>query len=254
MDTIAVSEYIRNIHKGGESPKVALLTYNNAFGKAIQAPMKAYAGKYNMNIVAISEFPTKTPDLSTELLKLKNAGAEYIFTQLLGGHVAMALQASDRIKYNPLFIGSWTATDPDFFKRAKGLIRNRLYQQFPGGLPADGTPGMALMEKVWKKYKSVNKFDTATWEGVVIGMLMERGCQRAQEKYGKVNSQTINDALQTFNNESFGGLFPDVTYTKTNHGASWLARIVKVNEGGTYTAATSFWAPGKERVKILKIK
>ena len=254
MDTIAVSEYIRVIHKGGDSPKVALLTYNNAFGKAIQAPMKAYAGKYNMNIVAIQEFPPKTPDLSTELLKIKNAGAEYIFTQLLGGHVAMALQAADRIKYNPRFIGSWTATDPDFFKRAKGLIRNRLYQQFPGGLPVDGTPGMKVMETVWKKYKSVNKFDTATWEGVVIGMLIERGCQRAFEKYGKVNSQTINDALQTFKNESFGGLFPDVTYTKTNHGASWMARIVKVNEGGTYTPATSFWAPGKESVKILKIK
>jgi len=252
MDTIAVTEYINSIHKGKEPPKVALLTYNNAFGKAIQAPMKEYAAKHNINIVAIEEFPTKILDLNTELLKIKNAGAEYIFTQLLGGHVVMALQAADRIKYNPVFIGSWTATDPDFFKRAKGLIRDRLYQQFPGGLPVDGTPGIKVMEHLRKKYKTTDKFDTATWEGVIIGMIMERAFERAYVNFGKINSDTINKALETFRNEDFGGLVPNITYTKTDHGASWKARIVKVNEDATYTPVTNFWAPGKEKVKIIK--
>lgn len=252
MDTIAISQYINAIHKGSGPAKVALLTYNNAFGKAIQAPMKEYAAQHNIDIVAIEEFPTTTPDLSTELLKIKNAGAQYIFTQLLGGHVVMALRAADRIHYNPLFIGSWTATDPDFFVRAKGLIRNRLYQQFPGGLPVDGTPGIKLMQKVWEKYKDVHKFDTAFWEGMVIGSIMVRGAQRAIEEFGEANNLTINKALETFRNESFGGLFPNVTYTKTDHGASWMARIVKVNEDATYTPVTSFWAPGKEKVEILK--
>jgi len=252
MDTIAISEYIAAIHKGSGAPKVGLLTYTNAFGKAIQKPMKEYAEKHNINIVTIEEFSTKTLDLNTEMLRLKSKGAEYIFTQLLPGHVVMSLQAADRIKYEPIFIGSWTATDPDFFKRAKGLIRNRLYQQFPGGLPVDGTPGIEIMEKVWKKYKSVSKFDTATWEGMVIGLILERAFQRAHDKFGKVDSQTINKALETFKNENFGGLVPDITYTKTDHSASWSARIVKVNEDATYTPVTSFWAPGKEKVKILK--
>lgn len=252
MDTIAVNEYIMNIHKGKKSPKVALLTYTNPFGKAIQAPMKEYAAKHNIDIVAIEEFSTKTLDLNTELLKLKKFGAEYIFTQLLPGHVVMALQAADRIKYNPVFIGSWTATDPDFFKRAKGLIRNRLYQQFPGGLPVDKTPGVQLMEKVYKRYKSVTTFDTSTWEGMIIGMIMERAFQRAHEKFGEINSQTINQALETFRDEHFGGLVPDITYTENDHSASWRARIVKVHEDATYTPVTSFWAPGKEKIMILK--
>ena len=252
MDTIAVNEYIMNIHKGKKSPKVALLTYTNPFGKAIQAPMKEYAQKHNINIVAIEEFSTKTLDLNTELLKLKNVGAEYIFTQLLPGHVVMALQAADRIQYNPVFIGSWTATDPDFFKRAKGLIRNRLYQQFPGGLPVDQTPGVELMEEVYKRYKSVTRFDTSTWEGMIIGMIMERAFERAHEKFGEINSQTINQALETFRAEHFGGLVPDVTYTQNDHSASWRARIVKVNEDATYTPVTTFWAPGKEKIRIFK--
>jgi len=252
MDTIAVNEFILNRHKAKTPPKVALLTYTNAFGKAIQDPMKDYAAKNNIDIVAIEEFATTTLDLNTELLKIKGKGAEYIFTQLLPGHVVMALQAADRIQYNPLFIGSWTATDPDFFKRAKGLIRDRLYQQFPGGLPVDKTPGVELMEKVYKRYKTVSKYDTSTWEGMIIGMIMERAFQRALEKFGSINSETINQALETFNDEDFGGIIPNVTYTKTDHSASWRARIVKVNEDATYTPVTGFWSPGKEKIKILQ--
>jgi ABC-type branched-subunit amino acid transport system substrate-binding protein len=214
--------------------------------------MKDYADKNNLDIVAIEEFPTTTLDINTELLKLKNKNAEYIFTQLLPGHVVMALQAADRINYDPLFIGSWTATDPDFFKRAKGLIRDRLFQQFPGALPVDGTPGIVEMMKVVNRYKTVEKFDTSTWEGVIIGMIIERGLRRAHEQFGDVNSDTINQALETFQNESFGGIVPDITYTKENHSGSWTARIVKVNEDETYTPITSFWAPGKEQMKVLK--
>ena len=87
---------------------------------------------------------------------------------------------------------------------------------------------------------------------MVIGMIMERAFQRALEKFGTINSETINQALETFNNEDFGGIVPNITYTKTNHGASWRARIVKVNEDATYTPVTGFWAPGKEKIKILK--
>ena len=53
MDSYAVLEYIKTIHKGSSPPKVGLLTYNNAYGKSIHEPSKEYAGKNNMDIVAI---------------------------------------------------------------------------------------------------------------------------------------------------------------------------------------------------------
>jgi branched-chain amino acid transport system substrate-binding protein len=252
MDSYAVLEYIKNIHKGSEAPKVGLLTYNNAYGKSIHDASNEYAAKNNVNIVSIEQFPPKTLDLNTELLRLKDKGAEYIFMQCLPSAILMALEAADRIKYDVPFFGTWTSTDPDFFKRGKGLIRDRMHMQFVGGLPVDGTPGIELMKELWKRYKTVSSFDASYWEGVVIGMIMERGFQRANEKFGKIDSETINQALQTFRNEDFGGLVPNVTYTDTDHSGSWKARIVKINEDGTYTPLTSFWGPGKEKVKILK--
>jgi hypothetical protein len=83
-------------------------------------------------------------------------------------------------------------------------------------------------------------------------MIMERAFQRAHEKFGEINSATINQALETFRDEDFGGIVPNITYTKADHSASFSARIVKINEDQTYTPLTSFFVPGKERVKILK--
>ena len=71
LDSYAVLEYIKAIHKGKDAPKVGLLTYNNVYGKSIHDPSKEYAAKNNINIVTIEEFPPATVDLSTEVLRLK---------------------------------------------------------------------------------------------------------------------------------------------------------------------------------------
>jgi branched-chain amino acid transport system substrate-binding protein len=252
LDCEAVLDYILAIHKGKEPPKVGLLTYNNAYGRSIHKPSQDYAAKHNINIVAIEEFPAKTVDLTTELLRLQKSGAEYIFIQILPATIISAFRSADRIGYDPPFLGTWTSTDPDFFKMGQGLIRDRLRIQFPGGLPADKNPGMKAMQELWTRYKTVDKFDASYWEGVVVGMIMERAMIRAQEKFKEVNRETINRAMESFREEDFGGLVPAVTYTPTDHGASFKARIVQVKEDGSYIPLTNFYVPGKEKISLKK--
>lgn len=252
MDCHAVFEYIKAIHKGKEAPKVGLLTYNNAYGRSIHAPSKEYAQKLGINLVTVEEFPPKTVDLNTELLRLQKAGAEYVFMQMLPSAIITAFKSADRINYSPVFLGTWTSTDPDFFKMGAGLIRDRLVIQFPGGLPVDKSKGIAVMQELWKRYKTVDKFDASYWEGVVIGMIMEKAFIRAYEKSKDINPETVNAALESFKNENFGGLVPAITYTKDDHGASFTARMVKVKEDGTYIPLTNFYVPGKDKIKLLK--
>ncbi|OPY86940.1 MAG: hypothetical protein A4E73_03793 [Syntrophaceae bacterium PtaU1.Bin231] len=252
MDCQAVLEYIRAVHKGKDAPKVGLLTYNNPYGRSIHQPAKEFAEKLKIQIVSVEEFPPKTVDLTTELLRLKKNGAEYIFIQMLPASIVTAFKSADRIGFDVPFFGTWTSTDPDFFKLGKGLIRDRLNMQFPGGLPSDGTPGVKLIEELWKRYKTVEKFDAAYWEGVAVGMIMERAFVRAHEASKEVSRGSINRALESFRQEDFGGLLPAVTYTSTDHGASYRARIVKVSEDGSYKPLTNFYTPGKEKIKFLK--
>jgi branched-chain amino acid transport system substrate-binding protein len=171
--------------------------------------------------------------------------------QMLPAAIITTLKCADRIEYQPPFFGTWTSTDPDFFKMGKGLIQNRLIIQFPGGLPVDNSEGITLLKELWSRYKTVDKFDASYWEGVVIGTIMERALLRAKEKYGKITSETINKAMESFSNESFGGLVPNITYTKTNHEASSEARIVQVHEDGRFIPLTNFFIPGKDKIKLI---
>jgi branched-chain amino acid transport system substrate-binding protein len=254
MDCYAILEYIKTIHKGKNAPKVGLLTYNNAYGRSIHEPSKEYAKKIGVDIVSVEEFPPKTVDLSTELLRMQSNGVEYVFLQVLPSTIVTALKNADRINYKPQFFGTWTSTDPDFFDLGKGVIKDRLSIQFPGGVPADKSAGIKVMQELWKRYKTVDSFDAAYWEGVSIAMIMERAFVRAQEKYKAVNPETINKAMESFKNENFGGLIPPVTYTPADHGASFTARIVRVGEDGSFTPLTNFYVPGKEKIKLLQGK
>lgn len=252
LDCYAVLDYIAAVHTGSGAPKVGLLTYNNPYGRSIHKPSEEYAKQKNIEIVSIEEFPPQTVDLTTELLRLQQKGAQYVFMQMLPAAIISTLKSADRINYNPVFIGTWTSTDPDFFKNGQGLIRDRVKMQFCGGLPSDKTPGIELMEAIWKRYKTVDSFDASYWEGVVVGMIMERAFIRAQEKFGTITSETINQAMETFTNEDFGGLVPNVTYTKDDHGASFTGRIVQIHENGSFTPLTNFFVPGKDKIKLLK--
>ena len=252
LDCAAVLEYIKSVHKGAEPPKVGLLTYNNAYGRSIHKPSQEYAKANGIHIVSIEEFPPKTVDLTTELLRLKKNGAEYVFMQMLPATIVTAFKSADRIQYNPQFFGTWTSTDPDFFKLGKGLIRDRLKMQFPGGLPGDRGAGIATLKELWKRYKTVSRFDAAYWEGVVVAMIVERAALRARQNHGKVDRETINRAMESFVNEDFGGIVPPVTYTKTNHEASFRGRIVQVREDGSFKPLTDFYTPGKEKIRHLK--
>jgi hypothetical protein len=123
--------------------------------------------------------------------------------------------------------------------------------QFCGVLPQDKTPGIEILEKLWAKYKTVDKFETSYWEGVVVAMIQERAIHRASGKFGKINAETINQAMETFQNEDFGGLVPYVTYTKANHEGSFKGRLVKINEDATYSPMTNLYTPGREKLKVL---
>ncbi|MDD5167927.1 MAG: ABC transporter substrate-binding protein [Syntrophales bacterium] len=253
MDCHAIMAYIRAIHKGKDAPKVGLLTYNNAYGRSIHQPSRDYAKKIKIDLVAVEEFPPKNVDLTKELLRLQKSGAQYVIMQMLPAAIITTFKSADRINYNPMFFGTWTSTDPDFFKLGKGLIKDRLIMQFPGGLPADRSKGIKVMSTLWQKYKTVDKFDASYWEGVAVAMIMERAFEKAyKNNKGEINRETINNALESFRNEDFGGLIPKVTYTKTDHSASFIARMVRVKEDGSYIPLTNFFNPDRDKIKLFK--
>ena len=251
LDCYAILQYIQMTHEGSAPPRIGILTANDTCGKSIHGPSEAYASNHRLQIVSIEQFTPGTKDLKPAMLKLKGVGAEYIFMQCAPSDAVTALKSADRIHYNVPFFSAWTLMDTDFFNLGKRLIRNRTNISFPGCLPGDGTSGINLMKMLIDRYKSVSGFHTAYWEGISIAAIMARALQRASETLGKIDGQTISLAFETFEREDFGGLIPAITYTDTNHSASFVTRMVRVNENGTFTPLTKFWNPKTEKVTII---
>lgn len=251
LDCYAILQYIQMTHEGSATPRIGILTANDACGKSIHGPSEAYASNHRLEIVAVEQFTPGTQDLKPAMLKLKDMDAEYIFMQCAPSDAVTALKSADRIQYNVPFFSPWTLMDTEFFNLGKSLIRNRINISFPGCLPGDGTSGINLIKILIDRYKSVSGFHTAYWEGVSIAAIMARALQRAHKTLGRIDGQTVNLALETFEREDFGELIPDITYTDTNHSASFVTRIVRVNENGTFTPLIKFWNPKTEKVTII---
>ncbi len=251
LNCYAILQYIQMIHEGAAPPRIGILTANDTCGKSIHGPSEAYASNHRLQIVSIEQFTPGTKDLKPVMLKLKGVGAEYIFMQCAPSDAIAALKSADRIHYDVPFFSAWTLMDTDFFNLGKRLIRGRTNISFPGCLPGDGTSGINLMKMLIDCYPSVSGFHTAYWEGVSIAAIMARALQRARETLGKIDGRTISLALETLEREDFGGLIPAITYTDTNHNASFVTRMVRVNENRTFTPLTKFWNPKTEKVTII---
>ena len=93
----------------------------------------------------------------------------------------------------------------------------------------------------------MDKFDISYWTGVTIASIMERAIEKANKESGKINGETINNAMESFRNEQFGGLVPYVTYTKTDHQGSFKTRIIRIHEDENVYALDRFLRSGQRQ-------
>ena len=247
----ATLKYIETVHEGSGPPKIGILTVDDACGNLIYGLNETKTAERRPKIVSIIKFEPNIENLEPSLLKLKRMGAEYIFMQCAAADALTALRSADRIHYHVPFFSPWTTMTADYLRLLKGSARHPINISFPGCLPGDGTSGIHLIKALIDRYQSVSRFHTAYWEGVAAAAVVARALQKAHEILDVISGRKINLALETFQKEDFGKLIPDITYTDTNHGASFVTRIVRVNQDLTFTPLTTFWNPKTEKVTIL---
>jgi len=78
--------------KTGQKTKLAFLTWDNAMGRAPMIdPVREYAKKMGVEIVAEEVYSMKSMDVTAQLSKIKSAGANWIYSNALGpGPVVIA--------------------------------------------------------------------------------------------------------------------------------------------------------------------
>jgi branched-chain amino acid transport system substrate-binding protein len=98
--------------------KVAILADSTNYGQLGREDLERALGSKNVKAVAVEKFNIKDVDMTAQLLKAKEAGAEVILTYAIGPELAQIANGMTKLGWKVPMIGSWTLSMANFIDNA----------------------------------------------------------------------------------------------------------------------------------------
>ena len=136
--------------------KVAILADSTNYGQLGREDLEAALKKYGVTPVAVEKFNIGDVDMTSQLLKAKNAGAEVILTYAIGPELAQIANGMAKLGWKKPMIGSWTLSMASFIdtagKNGNGATMPQTYIQSP----STTAKRKAFQEAYLKEFKPKN--------------------------------------------------------------------------------------------------
>lgn len=192
--------------------KIGIATDITGYGRFGRKNLIETIKSYGLEPVADVTFDLGDIDMTAQMKKMKESGAEAVAIYSLGAEIAHVVQSADQIDYHPVFFGPYT-----FFHHAISQLPTRISNGLLGVLNAtveDSETAKELDRLVRKKYVGDDyypfTFVAVSYEGTKLML-------EAIEKAKSLDGEKIRDTLE--NIEEFQGisrLFKK-PYSKTDH-------------------------------------
>lgn len=182
------------------------------------------------SVVAYESFTTKDTDFSSQLTKINNSGAEFLFTPQYYNEVALIVKQAHELGWNKPIVGSdsWGSAETVALcgKDCYGLF-------FSTHFAAAGAKGATkeFIDRYKKKYGYVpDDVAALTWDSL---RLIQQAIQDAGTVTGKPKKdrKAIRDALAKIKN--FKGITGDMTFTEEGDPKK-CAVIVRISDKGQF--------------------
>jgi branched-chain amino acid transport system substrate-binding protein len=115
--------------------KVAILADSTNYGQLGREDLEKALKTYGVTPVAVEKFNIGDVDMTSQLLKAKNAGAEVILTYAIGPELAQIANGMAKLGWKKPMIGSWTLSMASFIdtagKNGDGATMPQTYIQSP---------------------------------------------------------------------------------------------------------------------------
>ena len=115
--------------------KVAILADSTNYGQLGREDLEKALKTYGVTPVATEKFNIGDVDMTSQLLKAKNAGAEVILTYAIGPELAQIANGMGKLGWKKPMIGSWTLSMASFIdtagKNGNGATMPETYIQTP---------------------------------------------------------------------------------------------------------------------------
>jgi len=136
--------------------KVAILADSTNYGQLGREDLEKALKTYGVTPVATEKFNIGDVDMTSQLLKAKNAGAEVILTYAIGPELAQIANGMAKLGWKKPMIGSWTLSMASFIdtagKNGNGATMPQTYIQ----TPSTTAKRKAFQEAYLKEFKPKN--------------------------------------------------------------------------------------------------
>ena len=216
--------------------KLAFLTWDNTFGRAILTDeIRDYCKQKGVDLVAEEVFGPTQMDVTTQLTRIKEKGANWVFTNTLGGAPAVILKSADSLgligKMN--FCGCQWALD----KQALIGLGGKLAEGFTGPSPfrswdEESDPYIKMVSDrakaaggdVWQKKAGSRLVYCGLW--TYMKSIIEQSI--AEVGWDKLSGKVLRKYMEQTTAYDCGTT--SITYTAAKH-ESVGARVLNVKDG-----------------------
>jgi branched-chain amino acid transport system substrate-binding protein len=224
------------------NPRVAFFYGDNAYGKSPIEAGRKFAKEIGVDVVDEEILPGLVQDATSQLLNMKQKGADYAYTQCTTPPFSVVLRDAKKLGLttkwgtNVWGIGELIiAVAKDAAEGVVGALPN----------PPFGTdvPGMAKLVEWHQKNHPNDTHDTNYVRGWTYVLTWSEALKRA-DKAGQLNGPGIKAALETLKDFDLGGLSAPVTYTKDDHRSTTNVSLYQV-KGGKLVKVKDYQLPRK---------
>ena len=224
------------------NPRVAFFYGDNAYGKSPIEAGRRFAKEIGVDLVDEEILPGLVQDATSQLLNMKQKGADYAYTQCTTPPFSVVLRDAKKLglttKWGTNIWGIGELLIAVAKDAAEGVV---------GALPnppfGSDVPGMKKLVEWHQKNHPGDTHDTNYVRGWSYVMVWSEALKRA-DKAGKLNGPGIRAALETLKDFDLGGLTPPVTYSPDDHRSTTNVSLYQV-KGGKLEKVKDYQLPRK---------
>lgn len=229
--------------------KVAILADSTNYGQLGREDLEKALAARNIKPVAVEKFNIKDVDMTAQLLKAKEAGAQAILTYGIGPELAQIANGMEKLGWKVPMIGSWTLSMGNFIDNAgKNCEGARMPQTF---IQDPSTPKRKAFIEAYQKAYKVDRIPSpvSAAQGYDSMYLLAAAIKQA----GSTDGVKIREALENLT-EKVDGVITTYNhpYTHDDHEAITINMpIMGEVKGGRVVCAyeSDRGTPVREKVK-----
>lgn len=227
-----ILKYLKDNLKEKRNPRVAIITWDTAFGKSMLIPeFFEYTRKIGVDIVATELFGIRDIDVTTQMARIREKNPDWLLTKTVAAGPVTILKAAKELGMKVKLVGSgidWGAVriDPTLFEDCITAIPSASFDD-------PNHPGiknlLAYMKKNNRSIKEQTYFYIVGWQYV---LMVHKVVSDAVDKVGwdKLTTGAIKNELFNLTNwEPMNGIVK-ISYTQKRPSSPWTV-IYRIKDG-----------------------